>query len=98
MSTTFKVWGPRALVKRVENQLKSSVIEVITYGEQEPSQFALVLAVGPGSVRDDGTVFPLEVMPGDTVIMKKLCGTPVFLNGEMCHLVMRDDLLAIVDL
>jgi chaperonin GroES len=85
-------------VKRVDNQIKSSVIEVITFGEAEPSQFALVLAVGPGSKREDGSLFPLEVQPGDTVILKKLCGSSVFLNGEACHLVMRDDLLAVIDL
>jgi chaperonin GroES len=97
MATHFKVMGPRALVKRLENTLQSSKIEIIQY-QAEPSQFAVVLAVGPGDRLDNGTVKPMEVKQNDVVVLKKLCGAPVFVNGEACALVMRDDLLAVIDL
>jgi len=97
MATHFKVMGSRALVKRIENSLQSRTIEVIQY-QAEPSQFAVVLAVGPGDKLDNGRTFPMDVKQNDVVILKKLCGTSVFVNGEACQLVMREDLLAVIDL
>jgi chaperonin GroES len=97
MATTFRVMGPRALVKRVENQLRSQTIEVVQF-EEEPSMFAIVLAVGPGDRLNDGRVIPMDCRPGDTVIIKKLSGSPLYVNGEACFLVMREDVLATLDL
>ncbi len=99
MARNFQVVGARVLIKRLENQLASSTIQVVQYGQQEPSMFALVLAVGPGSRARNGVDYiPMDVVPGDTVILKKLCGAPVVFNGEACQMVMREDLLAVVDL
>jgi chaperonin GroES len=97
MPTTFRVMGSRVLVKKLDNPLQSQTIEVVQFTE-EPSQFAIVLAVGPGTKLDNGRVLPMDVQAGDTVVIKKLCGAPVFINGEACHLVMRDDCLAILEL
>jgi len=97
MSTHFKVMGSRALVKRLPNQITSNTIEIVQY-QEEPSQIAVVLAVGPGSKLDNGRIFPMDVKAGDTVVMKKLCGTPVVVNGEGCFMVVREDLLAVIDL
>lgn len=98
MAQSFRVVGPRALVKKIENQLASRTIEVIQFREHEPSQFGVVLAVGKGDKLDSGVIMPMEVKAGDTVILKKLCGTPVTFNGEGCHLVSRDDMVAVVEL
>lgn len=97
MTQTFKVLGPRALVKKLDNQLQSQSITVVQFTE-EPSQFAVVLAVGRGTKLDSGRVLPMDVAVGDTVVIKKLCGTPVFINGEVCHLVMREDMLGVLAL
>jgi chaperonin GroES len=96
MDTTIKVVGSRALVKRLDNPLESETIEVVQFAE-EPSQFAMVLAVGPGDKLDNGRVIPMEVQPGEIVIIKKLCGTPVLFKGMDCHFVTRGDLLAVLD-
>jgi len=94
----LKVKGPRALVQKIDlSGLKSSVIEVVTYSEQ-PSQYALVVGVGQGDRLDSGKFLPMDVQPGDTVLIKPMCGTPVKVDGEAFHLLMRDDMLAIIDL
>lgn len=94
---TFRVTGARALIKRMDSELVSRSIEVIQY-TKEPEMFAIVLAVGPGSrTRDGQSYIPMGVRPGDTVIVTKNSGAPVFMNGEACQIVGREDLLAVVD-
>lgn len=73
----FQPKGPRVLVKRLdETKLSSSLIQVVQYNES-PSQFAVVMAVGDGYMKKDGSREPLEVEVGDTVITKPYCGAPI---------------------
>ena len=100
----MKVLGNRVLVKRMDdNALKSSVIEVITLGREEPSVYAVVAGIGPGLRCADGHYIPIECKEGDIVILKKYSGAPVTLNGakdgqtisEDFHLVDAEDVLAV---
>lgn len=98
-----KMNGPRVLVQKIdEPALKSSLIEVVSLTDT-PSQFAVVLAVGNGALLPTGGRRSLEVNPGDTVVLKQYCGTPIgiTLAGDDrptdCHVVMEDDLLAVLD-
>ncbi len=81
----MKVLGPRALVKRITLETKSSLIEVVEFSA-EPSQFALVLAVGKVP----------DVQVGDTVLLTRYCGASI--NSDDETMVMADDILAVVDL
>lgn len=94
----MRVIGPRVVVRRIEGiQPKSSILEVITFDE-EPSQFALVLAVGWREHRDF-TRHPIEdIAVGDVVILKTYSGAPVRVNGEDAVIVTVDDVLAICEL
>lgn len=96
----FKPKGPRVLVlKERTAKPTSSHIEVVSYSD-EPSQFALVLAVGDGTLRRDGGRNPVEVKPGQRVVVKPQSGAPVRVpfNGEDidCHLLMEDDVLMVI--
>lgn len=97
----MKVLGNRVLVKRLDDQeLKSSHIEVVTFGNKEPGHFALVAAVGPGLRMPSGKVIPIEVEEGDLVILSKYSGAPVTLKNavgdrEDFHLVDAEDVLAV---
>jgi chaperonin GroES len=54
-----------------------------------------VVAVGSGRTLDDGTVVPLSVKPGDTVVYAKYGGTEVTLDGKDYVILDEDQIYAI---
>lgn len=87
----------RVLVKRVENEEKSSGGIIIPDAAKEKPIEGLVAAVGSGKLDDSGKAVPLTVKKGDRVLFSKYGGTEVQVKGVE-HLIMReDDILAIVE-
>jgi len=86
----------RILVKRVEEETKTSGGLFIPDAAKEKPIQANVIAVGSGKRDKDGKVHPLEVKAGDRVLFAKYSGSEVKIDGED-HLILReDDLLAIL--
>ncbi|KAE8363525.1 10 kDa chaperonin [Aspergillus caelatus] len=56
-----------------------------------------VVAVGNGKVLDDGTVQPLEVREGDTVLFSKDAGTEVKADGESYIILKEDEIMGIIE-
>jgi chaperonin GroES len=46
---------------------------------------------------DDGTVVPLQVKVGDTVLFSKYGGTEIKIGGEEYIILREDDILAILE-
>ena len=91
-----KPLADRILVKRAEQDEEKRGSLYIPDSAKEKPQEAIVVAVGPGKLSDDGKRVPLEVKAGDRIIISKYGGTEVKVDGEE-HLIMReDDVLAIV--
>ena len=91
-----KPLADRILVKRVELDEEKLGSLYIPDSAKEKPQEAIVVAVGPGKVNDDGKRVPLEVKAGDRILISKYGGAEVKVDGED-HLIMReDDVLAIV--
>ena len=87
----------RILVKRLEEEGKTTGGLFIPDSAKEKPIQAKVIAVGSGKRDNDGKVFALDVKPGDRVLFSKYIGTEVKIDGEE-HLIMReDDLLAVLD-
>jgi chaperonin GroES len=87
----------RILVKPIEEDTVTKSGIVIPDNAQEKPSRGRVLAVGTGRLLDNGTVVPLIVKAGDTVLYGKYAGTAVKLENEE-HIVMKeDDVLAIVE-
>jgi chaperonin GroES len=87
----------RILVKRIEEEEVKIGGIIIPDTAKEKPQEGKVIAVGPGRLSEDGKRVPLEVKPGDRVLIGKYAGTEVKLDGEE-HLIMReDDVLAILE-
>ena len=86
----------RVLVKRLDEEDEQMVGGIIIPDTaKEKPQEAEVVAVGPGSL-DEGKRVPLEVKPGDKVLIGKYSGTEVKLDGEE-HLILREDeILAVI--
>ena len=56
-----------------------------------------MIAVGAGKVFDDGTVVPLELQGGETVLFGKYAGSEIDLEGETFLVMREDEVLAVIN-
>ena len=86
----------RVIVKRVEEEEKTSGGIIIPDAAKEKPQQGKIIAVGKGKILENGKVSPLAVKKGDRILFGKYAGTDIEIEGEE-HLIMReDDILAII--
>jgi chaperonin GroES len=84
------------IVKRIQEEEKSTGGIIIPDTAKEKPQEGKVIAVGPGK-QEDGKVIPLGVKAGDKILFGKYSGTEIKLDGEE-HLIMReDDILGVIE-
>ena len=70
---------------------------VIPDTAKEKPQMGEVLAVGPGRISDQtGTVIPLNIAVGDTVVYSKYGGTEITHSGEDVLILSSRDVLAVL--
>ena len=87
----------RVIVKRVEEEEKTSGGIIIPDTAKEKPQEGKIIAVGKGKVGEDGKVTPLDVKVGDRILFGKYSGSEVKLDGDE-HLIMReDDILGVIE-
>ena len=87
----------RIIVKRVEEEERTAGGIIVPDSAREKPQRGNVIAVGKGKILEDGSVRPLEIKAGDTVLFGKYSGTEIKIE-DVNHLIMReDDILAIVE-
>jgi chaperonin GroES len=95
MAVRVRPLHDRVIVKRIEEEEKTSGGIIIPDTAKEKPQQGRVVAAGSGR-REDGKVIGLDVKAGDVVLFGKYAGTEIKLDGEE-HLIMReDDILAVV--
>jgi len=85
----------RIVIKRKTEEEKTAGGLFIPESAKERPTQATVVAVGNGRVQEDGTVVPLAVKPGDTVLFGKYAGTEIKLDGEELLIIREEDVLAI---
>jgi chaperonin GroES len=93
----FRPLHDRILVKRLESEAKTKGGIIIPDTAKEKPQEALVIAVGPGKVNEDGKVTPLDVKKGDKVLFGKYSGSEITLDGEDHLIIREDDVLAVLE-
>jgi len=92
----FRPLHDRVIVKRVEEEDKTSGGIIIPDAAKEKPQQGKVIAVGKGKILENGKVSPLAVKKGDRILFGKYSGQDIKIDGEE-HLIMReDDILAII--
>ena len=74
----FRPLHDRLLIRRVEQEAKTTGGIIIPDTAQEKPMEGEVIAVGPGSRGEDGKVHPLDVEAGDRVLFGKWSGTSRF--------------------
>ncbi len=87
----------RILVKRLDEETKTSGGLFIPDSAKEKPVQAKVIAVGAGKHDKNGKLIPLDVKAGDRVLFSKYSGSDIKIDGEE-HLILREeDLLAVLD-
>ena len=87
--------GDRILVKHLDQEEKSPGGIILPDTAKEKPQEGKVIAVGKGRILEDGTVKPLEIRIGDTVLFAKYSGTEVNHEEKEFLILREDDVLAI---
>jgi chaperonin GroES len=89
----------RLIVKPIEAETTtaSGIVIPNSAKENEKSLKGKVLGVGGGRITDNGTLIPMVVQEGNTVLFGQYAGNAVKINGEE-HLVLKEDeVMAILD-
>ena len=87
----------RVLVKRIEEEEKTSGGIIIPDTAKEKPQMGVVMAVGGGKRTEDGKLIPMDVKQGDKVLFSKYGGTDVKIEGQEMLILREEDILGIVE-
>ena len=87
----------RLIVERLEAEEKTAGGLILPDSAKEKPQMGKVIAVGKGKVKEDGTVQPLDVKPGDKVLFGKYSGTDIKIDGQDMLIMREEDVLGIVE-
>jgi chaperonin GroES len=87
----------RIVIKRLETEAKTKGGIIIPDSAKEKPFECRVVAVGNGKLLKNGTLRPLDVKVGDTVLIGKYSGNEVKLDGEEHVLIREDDVLCILN-
>jgi chaperonin GroES len=87
----------RVLVRRVEEDERSSGGIIIPDTAKEKPMQGKVVAVGAGARDDNGKVVPLDVKKGDTILFGKWSGTEVTVKNEELLIMKESDIMGIIE-
>jgi len=96
-NVNIKPLEDKVLVQIAEAETTTASGLVIPDSAAEKPQEAVVIAVGPGRLDDNGNRIAIDVKEGDTVVFSKYGGTELKYNGEEYLLLSARDLLAVVE-
>jgi chaperonin GroES len=86
----------RILVRRSTAEQTTPGGLIIPGNVQEKPSEGDVIAVGGGMVAMDGSVVPLVVKVGDTVMFQKGAGAEIRVEGAECLLLRENDILCVL--
>lgn len=89
--------GNRLVAERIEQAEQYSGGIIIPDSAKEKGQTAKIVAAGPGSKKDDGTVVPLDVKAGDIVMIEKFARNEITVDGTDYVILTEDDILGVID-
>lgn len=93
----FRPLHDRVVVKRVENETKTSGGIIIPDTAAEKPQQGEVVAAGPGARDESGKVVALGVKKGDKVLFGKWSGTEVKIDGQDLLIMKESDILGVLE-
>ena len=96
-NVNIKPLEDKVLVQIAEAETTTASGLVIPDSAAEKPQEAVVIAVGPGRLDEQGKRIAVDVNEGDTVIFSKYGGTELKYDGQEYLLLSARDLLAVIE-
>ncbi|PHS79282.1 MAG: co-chaperone GroES [Rhodospirillaceae bacterium] len=93
----FRPLHDRVLVRRLASEEKTAGGIIIPDTAKEKPSEGIIVATGNGSKAEDGTVVPLDLKAGDSVLFGKWGGTEVSINGEELLIMKESDILGVIE-
>ena len=87
----------RLIVQLIEESEQQVGGIIIPDTAKEKPQQGRVIAAGKGKVKDDGSIQPLDVKAGDTVLVGKYSGTEIKLDGEDYMIMREEEILGVIE-
>ena len=92
----FRPLHDRVVVRRLEEEQKTSGGIIIPETAQEKPSTGEVLAVGNGIKNDNGEIASLDVTAGDKVLFGKWSGTEVKIDGDDLLIMKESDIMGVL--
>lgn len=86
----------RVVAKRSEQAEEVRGGIIIPDSAKEKPQEAEVVAVGPGKLDDKGNRLPVDVKPGDRVLIGKYSGNEIKIDDQDLVILREDEILAVI--
>ena len=93
----FRPLHDRVLVRRVEQEEKTSGGIIIPDTAKEKPMEGEVIAIGPGGRDETGKLIPIDVKVGDRVLFGKWSGTEVRIDGEELLIMKESDVMGVIE-
>ncbi|MDZ4741636.1 MAG: co-chaperone GroES [Alphaproteobacteria bacterium] len=93
----FRPLGDRVVVKRVQEETKTSGGIIIPDTAQEKPQEGEIVAVGPGGRDERGERIAPEVKTGDRILFGKWSGTEVKVDGQDLLIMKESDIMGVLE-
>jgi len=93
----FRPLHDRVVIRRVEEDTKTTGGIIIPDTAKEKPIQGEVVAVGPGARDETGKVVPLDVKAGDRVLFGKWSGTEVKIDGEELLIMKESDIFGVIE-
>lgn len=93
----FRPLHDRVVVSRIEEDTKSTGGIIIPDTAAEKPSTGNILAVGPGTRNEDGTITPTAVKTGDKVLFGKWSGTEVKIDGDEVLIMKESDIMGVIE-
>lgn len=92
----FRPLHDRVVVRRIDEDTKTAGGIIIPDTAAEKPQQGEILAIGNGTVSEDGQVRPLDVKTGDKVLFGKWSGTEVKIDGDELLIMKESDIMGVM--
>ena len=95
---TFRPLHDRIVVRRIDAEQKTRGGIIIPDTAQEKPVEGEIIAAGPGTLTEQGTLRALDVKAGDRVLFGKWSGTEVKIDGQDLLIMKESDIMGVVAL
>ena len=92
----FRPLHDRVVVRRLEEDERSTGGIIIPDTAKEKPMQGEVIAVGPGARNEAGEIVPLDVKTGDRILFGKWSGTEVKMDGEELLIMKESDVMGVL--